>query len=122
MPAPNPGPLASLGEHWAVEYSLLELAGQATRGGRWEREVSAFFCSDQTQCSFSSCEVEFPALSKIKSSALSSTSSDFRQTELEWESNRVDNTEVVLALGQIVHHSGDLRSSVNIQSLVPRFE
>ena len=33
----QPGPLAFLGEHWAVENSLLELAGQAASAGRWER-------------------------------------------------------------------------------------
>lgn len=83
------GTPASRGEPQGVEIFLLALTVQTTYLGssRWEREASAFFCSDQTNAVPPVVGLNFQPFSKIKLSASSNATSSFKHPELHWESN-----------------------------------
>lgn len=108
MQSDVPGTPASLGVHWSIDNSLLELTAQTRTlaRGRWEREALHSFVLIKPMQFLQLVRSNFQPFGKIKLSALSSTSSSFRQTELHWERNPCGEQERAVRSQAIINHSG----------------
>lgn len=106
---PSPVPLASLGEHWAAENSLLKLAGQATSVGWWEREASAFFVLIKLNAVSPAVRSNFQPFGKIKPSLCLAASAGLRLPGLVVGKHTGGSVQVGLVLGQTLKRSGGPR-------------